>query len=184
MNYLSFLQEVNYFISGGNKYYNINKFKVEINGKLFVVGLSGSGKSVLGKEIAKRYNCEYINLDQMDRELRNNYSTELMKDKWSKEINRLVHAKLTTFFREIIRNPGKKVIEGIQILYQEHSFFKDKAVIILGTSLLQSSLRAYQRNFKKYHERASRLQMLNDIYLNQKEFLKRLKQFENIMDGK
>lgn len=183
-NYTDFLQEVTYFISGGNKYYNIKKFKFEDNGKLFIVGLSGSGKSVFGKNISKKYNCEYINLDEMDRNHRKKISTELNKDMWDKDINRLVHAKMTTFFRKIMNVKGKLVIEGIHILYHDHSFFKDKAVIIMGTSVLLSSLRAYQRNFLKYHHRASRLQLINDIYLNQKEFIIRLKQFEQVMDGK
>jgi len=56
--YLDYLQEVNYIVSGENKYYNIEKFKSDNNGKLFIVGLSGSGKTTLGQNIAKKIQGE------------------------------------------------------------------------------------------------------------------------------
>jgi len=174
-NYLSFLQEVNYVISGGNKYYNINKFKNDKDGKLFIVGLSGSGKTSLGKNIAKKYNAEYFKLDDIN----NDFIKEFKKNKNGK----LPISQLGKFFEKIMSLTGKYVVEGVDILYYEPKFFKDKAVIILGTSLLLSSIRAYNRNFEKFHDQASRVKIVHDLYINQKSFLRRLKQFEKFMEG-
>jgi len=182
---MTVLQEVNYFISGGNKYYNFDEFKNNKDGKLFVIGLSGSGKSTLGQEAARKTKASYIKLDSIDRGYRSAYAKRLKKDIWSKEVNSLTKEKMNEFFNHLLTLKGKYVVEGIHILYHDFDFFKDKPVIILETSVLLSSIRAYNRNFKQYHDKgATRLQILNDLYRNQEEFIDKLKKFENFMEGK
>ncbi len=174
--YLDYLQEVNYIVSGENKYYNIEKFKSDNNGKLFIVGLSGSGKTTLGQNIAKKYKAKYIKLDKIDP----GFTKEFSKDKYGK----VYIEDLGKLFGKLIALKGKYVIEGIDILYYDPNFFKDKPLIIMGTSILISSIRAYVRNFEKHHHRASRLQLIYDIYMNQKDFLRRLKEFEKVIEGR
>lgn len=182
--YLNFLQEVNYFISGGNKYYNFSKWKNDENGKLFIVGLSGSGKTTLGQDLAKKYKAEYIKLDEIDRNWRNELAEKLNKPKRSGEINLIVERKVNNFIEEILNSKGKKVVEGIHILYCDYNYFKHQSLIIMGTSILISTIRAYRRNFEKFHDRASRVQILSDLYYNQKDFIKKLHSFEKFMEGK
>ena len=78
------LKEVNYIISGGNKYYNFEKFENDENGKLFIVGLSGSGKSTIGMDLARKYKSSYVKLDDIDRGYRKSIIKRLKKD-WDKD---------------------------------------------------------------------------------------------------
>ena len=182
---MTVLQEVNYFISDENKYYNFNKFKNDENAKLFIIGLSGSGKTTIGQSISRKTKSSYIKLDSIDKGYRNSYAKRLKKDVWDKEITRIVQAKMTEFLNHIMTLKGRYVIEGIDILYQDFNFFKDQPVIILGASVLISSIRAYDRNFKKYHPKgAKRSKIFWDLFETQKEFIDRLKKFENFMEGK
>ncbi len=186
-NYVDFLHEINYFISGDNKYYNFKSFTQNVNGKLFIVGLSGSGKTTIGKDLAKKFNSEYIKLDLVDRKFRTETAERLDKPKWDKRVNSLTLSYMHDFINDIMNKNGRYVLEGIHILYQDHKFFRDKALIILGTSLLISSIRAYNRNVEMYHkkyEQATRKNILKQLYIDQSDILKKLKDFEKVMEGK
>jgi adenylate kinase family enzyme len=185
--YLDFLQEVNYFLSEGNKYYNFKNFTNNNNGKLFIVGLSGSGKTTLGKELAIKFKAEYIQLDDIDRSFRNEISKRLEKPKWDKRVNTLVLDKMKTFIQDRMKEKGRQILEGIHITFQDNKFFKDKAVIIIETSLLISTIRAYNRDIEKYYKKrgvATRTVLLKTLLINQKEIIKKLKEFEKVMEGK
>jgi len=185
--YLEFLQEVNYFLSDGNKYYNFKKFTNDLNGKLFIAGLSGSGKTTIGKELATKFNAEYIQLDDVDLSFRNEISKRLEKPKWDKRVNDLVLEKMKNFIQSIIKEKGRHILEGIHITFQNNRFFKDKPVIIIGTSLLLSTIRAYNRDVEKYYKKREGVTkpiILKHLLINQKEIVKSLKEFEKVMEGK
>jgi uridine kinase len=174
--YLSYIQEINYIFSDDNKIYNFDKWINKQNNILFIVGLSGSGKTQLGRKLAEKYNVEYIQLDDIDRQFRKKLNND--KIQWDKETNQKVHDYLKQF---LISFEKRAVIEGIHILYQDFELFKNKSLIIMSTSVLLSTIRAYNRNVEKYKDRASRFEIFKDIYVNQKDFIHRLKKFEEFM---
>ena len=185
--YLDFIQEVNYFLSDGNKYYNFKKFTQDINGKLFIVGLSGSGKTTIGKDLSNKFNSSYYNLDDIDRNYRKEISERLNKPGYDKRVNDLVLEKMKNFIKSIMKENGRHILEGIHITFQDNRFFKDKAVIIIGTSLLLSTIRAYNRDVEKYYKKregATKPIILKQLLINQKEIMKSLKDFEKVMEGK
>ena len=186
-NYINFLQEVNYFLSDGNKYYNFKKFKNDLNGKLFIVGLSGSGKTTIGKNLESKFNAKYYNLDDIDRGYRKEISERLSKPRYDKRVNDLVLEKMKNFIQDIMKESGRQILEGIHLTFQDNKFFKDKAVIIIGTSLLISTIRAYNRDIEKYYKKregATKPVILKHLLINQKEIMKSLKEFEKTMEGK
>ena len=172
---------------------NLDKWKVGGSNILFITGHSGSGKSTLAEKLERDNNAYMFELDGLD----HNYDSSNMgllkklKDRnpefkravengWSSSekdnliiANEKVHL-LSTVTKDLIAlcHDDKQhlfIIEGIQIFqWLNPSYFKDKPLIIMGTSMLQSYLRAGKRDgsFKNINDLSSRFlseKMLSDF---------------------
>lgn len=107
---------------------------------LFVTGLSGSGKSTYARALAKKYNCNHVEIDKFGDEVKAKHP----------EIRQLPQPER---FTEIVKYAIEKfqsqrtVIEGAQIAYIDPEIVKPYACIILTTSALISTYRAVRRSF-------------------------------------
>ena len=140
-------------------YWNFEKFKSGESNILLITGLSGSGKSTIGRQLASKYKAEYIELDCIG-DVKENSKPEILQkwvdtlnDKELKELNRDPYEGeyqpkfLDYCIRYANSNKDKKfIIEGIQI----YELYKDKArnypLIIKGTSVIKSFL---QKSIKR-----------------------------------
>lgn len=120
---------------------------------LFVVGIPASGKSTLGKKIAKNYNSNYYELDKIWEDIVSKYYPNF--DPWKDEKLPMPEKELTdktiNIIKEKIRKSQKLIIEGVQIvdLYNHNPSFKrfvnQYPCIILGTSILKAGYRSIKR---------------------------------------
>ena len=63
---LQLINEANYIISSDNKIYNKDNLPI------FIYGFSGSGKSTIGRELAKSKNLKYFEEDSLVKEFSKN----------------------------------------------------------------------------------------------------------------
>ena len=149
--------------------YNIDKWgNDESHNILYIIGYSGSGKSTLATYF-KDSNTDLIHLDlyfeknSIDDENRNTNFDHYLKSKGIKAINEVPREqweslKVLSKFENAVEDfakeqfhKGRKVIaEGIQVydggLWEEHSHYKDKPLIILKTNAITSVNRALNRD--------------------------------------
>ncbi len=116
---------------------DLHKFKSGEKDKLLIVGFAGSGKTTLGRRLAKKYKCKYFELD----------------DCWEEE------GFLECSYNKIKVSKGKAVIEGSDIItnYFENyrnlkEFIIEQPIIILGKSFMLSLFRALKRDFARRKE--------------------------------
>ena len=135
---------------------------------LFITGHSGSGKSTLAETLKKEKHAVVFELDGLDhnfdttnkgllkkvKELNPTYKY-MVEHNWPKEDTIIAKEKnhvLSSAVRDLIKicREDKNrlyIIEGIQIfLWLNPWYFKDKPLIIKGTSMIQSYLRAAKRD--------------------------------------
>lgn len=135
-------------ISNKDTVYNLDKF---ISGEvpiLFISGMSGSGKSYLGKKMAEEYNAEYMEMDMMNAKLKKIYG-----EKFSRNRNPEFYVKTyIDLFKDLVVNQNKRlVVEGVQICSFPIEFLSKFAIYILGTSYVKSTFRAIKRQFEPEH---------------------------------
>lgn len=152
---------------------NIDKWgKDESHNILYITGYSGSGKSTLATYF-KDANTDVIHLDlyfetdSIDDEHKNDNFNKYLKSKNIKAINEVPReqwASLKTlskfetavedFAKEQFHKGRKVIAEGIQIydggLWQEHSHYTDKPIIIIKTNAITSVNRALYRDNAKF----------------------------------
>jgi len=123
---------------------------------LFIVGLPGSGKSTIGKVMAKKYNAEYFELDQLWKDIVQKYHPE-----WNpfeggpNPMDPKTFAKHSIVaIKDKMRKSNKLILEGVQIIgfWNKVPLFKKMIssypCIILGDSILKSAWRSTRRFFK------------------------------------
>ena len=168
----------NYIISKNDLYINFDKFESGKSNVLLVTGFSGSGKSILASQLAKKYKCEHYELDLLSFYFEGKFwgnnvdldDLRMYEPGLAKFINanNLVYGEVPDtktqrqLFEKYIRflikyckeqKDKRFIIEGVQ-LYE--IFDKDKPqttiynnpLIIKGTSALKSALQAANRNSK------------------------------------
>jgi cytidylate kinase len=147
--------EVNIIISKDDDYYNLDNW----TRGLFIVGLSGSGKSTLGKRISNDNNCEYIELDQLYKDMfvelygYDNYfkymtAYGISTDDQHKELKKMFYDVCGKIDRMLKTKDNRFVAEGVFILFINIDDIINKktdAVIIKNTSVLRSSYRKIKR---------------------------------------
>ena len=155
-----------------DSYYNLNKWKTGKDSNiLFICGHSGSGKSTLGRQISSEYNAVYIELDEYirgeycepkwDPTTSNTREENLLKEFYSHpefnfDRNKLSNASfcnsvnkaMAWLYRYANTHPGTLFVwEGVAIHnFMSFDFLKEKPVIIKGTSMLSSKIRAQKRD--------------------------------------
>lgn len=147
---------------------NIDKFENGEKNVMLITGFSGSGKSTLASELAKKYNCDYFELDSLSHYLAKNMTIDNVKNgepalydyiekhnlkqeiPSNNEYNDLYRSYIKFIINWCKNKTGKKfIIEGLQLyeIYQEgDSFITSCPMIIKGTSGLISAIRAGKRN--------------------------------------
>jgi ABC-type oligopeptide transport system ATPase subunit len=159
-NYLEYIQE-GYILDDKSISIDLDKFENGESNKLIIVGLSGGGKTTLGKYLAEKYNCYYNELDNCCRKS----LTKEELDEYRKDMKTAIKPKFFKIFNDKCFKPAllsnrREVLEGP--IYQSYNMFpttrplvNKHPVIILGTSALKSSWNRIIRTSKKHKERTS-----------------------------
>lgn len=151
---------------------NLDTWKPGPNNVLYVTGLSGSGKSTLAEEYEKKYKAIMIELDGVEHGYDSSGSARMLEkamikvpaycdiftainngkkvtDVWNQDNRKVMWAMWDTLIDLAEKDTTRLyVIEGIQIFDggYDHAKFKDKPLIIKGTSALVSTIRAMNRD--------------------------------------
>jgi len=164
--------------------YNLNSWINSKNGKLFITGYTGSGKSTISKTLSQKYNTKVIELDEyikIDEQYVNKLKNENKINKLKKYYQKMIDQHIT----KLLDSDQKLIIEGIQIfMYSNLEKLKNHSIIITGTSVLKSAIRAYKRNKNEdFSKEWSTLTIISDIYYNLfirkvEDFIKLVKSWE------
>lgn len=143
---------------------NLDKWISGENKILYITGLMGSGKSTIGRQLSKQYNCQLLELDLFDKTIDEKYKK--LEDR----------EYIDFYFNKIkkdIKIYDKIIIEGVQILYfnmfKENINFED-SILIVNTSFLNSTFKSIKRD--------GITQTFNNI-LNNIQFQKQKNEFIN-----
>lgn len=144
------------------------------NGKsniVFITGLSGSGKSKLGKELAEKYNAIYVELDLFGYIVEHKTSISEISDpviaeyikttnlyKRNRDVDFLSRESAAKLSDEYVRfmdwlitlshkRGNRYVVEGIQVMLVDPHYLKKFPVVVKGTSALKSWYRSYLRDY-------------------------------------
>ena len=179
--------EENLLVSKDNLEFNLENFN-QNNNILFITGLGGSGKSTIISEYATKYNAQPLEYDAVTsalikglENLNRNKIHPIILEYLEKENPRKLNGfsdpnfnkecvKFLNWFEANYSNDGNLyVLEGMQIfLCFNPERFKDKPIVIMGTSVTKSMFRSVSRTYKRSH---------GDIIRTFKFFLKTIKRF-------
>lgn len=179
--------EENLLVSKDNLEFNLENFN-QNNNILFITGLGGSGKSTIISEYATKYNAQPLEYDAVTsalikglENLNRNKIHPIILEYLEKENPRKLNGfsdpnfnkecvKFLNWFEANYSNDGNLyVLEGMQIfLCFNPERFKDKPMVIMGTSVVKSMFRSVSRTYKRSH---------GDIIRTFKFFLKTIKRF-------
>lgn len=159
-----------YIINKNDIELNLDKWNKGNNNILYVTGLSGSGKTTISDEYAKKYNAVVCELDkfQHNRYLyirkKNNDLSEgdkIMLDlfnsiyygqvDFSDYDENKFKLEIKSYLQKLIAKCSSQnklfIFEGVQIFnFVDPSYFENKPLIIKGTSALSSLIRKYKRD--------------------------------------
>lgn len=153
--------------------YKYDEWENESSNKLFIVGLSGSGKSTIGKRLAKKYNCRLVNLDYLCFKILREFNQKF-KLGYSPPSYELL-MKTLLIVEKIIKNTKERTIfEGVELLFIDRKMVLSYPTIVLGTSLLISSIRAFKRN-KQLYKNTKLTDLISTLWKDQPKFLYELK---------
>ena len=168
-----------YIISEPTISVDLQKFESGECNKLIILGLSGAGKTTLGKQLAEKYNCPVIDLDDVIRKIEKKYPHD--KFARSKQIY-LMSQEVS----KILNNKIKSIIGGLDIVniyYDDPNINKlllTLPFIFLGKSALKSSWDAAMRNYKLYNDEKD--SFLSHIYysvnININDYYKNIQQLK------
>ncbi len=160
---------------------NLSDFESGKVNSLFITGYLGSGKTITGQQLAKKYKATYIELDtyrekETDKLVEKYGGEEKAKDK---DIYGMVFAALE---KKIKQGRERLVLEGIDVLFIDRKLVLSKAVIIKGTGLAKATWRAWVRNikYKKYvdwYRNRTNIGIMWDTAKTQAHFEKHLRKF-------
>jgi len=139
--YLLSLQET-YVISNKTISCDLSKFTSKETNVLLIAGISASGKSTLGKKLAKKLKAKYIQTDY-----------PCSDEKANKQGHPI--ACYEHIFNQAIKSRQRAIIEGVLVYWsclnennQLSPFFqkmKHTPIILLGTSVFRSAIQGYKR---------------------------------------
>jgi len=146
--YLIFLQE-RLFFERKTLAFDLEDFISGKKDKLIIVGPAGSGKSTLGKKLAKKYRVKYFEGDSCWEPARKKYPDISPTDMEAfKKINEIYYKCLL----KTLRTRQRMIVEGIGFLEltngtpEERKLILEYPVILLGTSAWKSTMRTYRRS--------------------------------------
>ena len=159
--------------------YNVDKWKNGDINILFVTGHSGSGKSVHARGLAKEYNANIFEIDHFEMASKVFYKENRKLTKGEEIFKKIFESKYkgpksfddlsdkdfykeqADFIKLLIKYANshkseKFIIEGIQIANRiyDHTLsindLKPYAVLVKGTSILKSDMRALKRDYENF----------------------------------
>lgn len=176
----------------------------EDSNALYITGISGSGKSTIATFLAKEKNAEYINLDSylspMSEESKNQWQNKglnklldkrdpdwrsVIKDDYSLDYKKVdtIANTIDEYGKQLYKSGKKTVVEGIQIsdetLREDHSFYKDKPLMVVNTNAFVSNLRGSIRDSENPIEA---IDLIATRFSYTKEAEKQLKKFKSEMN--
>jgi len=147
---------------------------------IFLVGPMGSGKSSLGKKLAKRLDKKFIDTDK-----------EIEK-KESKTINEIFENNGENYFRKkekefLINIPNNLNLViatggGIVLDQENREKLKENKVIFLNASVERQSKRTSKSDKRPLLKNVDRLKKLRELYDERLEFYKEVSNFEINVD--
>lgn len=167
-----------------DKEYNLDNWINSTNGKLLITGFVGSGKSTLAKKLGEKYNVKVIELDTyicIDKDkvkfLKSEDKIKELCKHYQLQSDNTITSLLKTEFEDRI------IIEGIQVfLYSNKEKFRQHSVVIKGTSVLTSFIRAFNRNKNSsFASRMGKIEVMLDIYYNL--FIYKLYKFKQLINN-
>jgi len=144
------LIQESYFISDDTISVDLDKFESGECNKLIISGLMGAGKTTLGKQLAKKYNCSVIDTDEIYNLLEN----KKYKNITNKEYIDICNNKLL----KLLTNPQRQIISGVSLAFMygidesninyNHKFkmLLKYSFIFLGKSALKGGIAATKRD--------------------------------------
>ena len=191
--------EESYIFSTEDYEQNLDKWKPGGSNILFITGLSGSGKSSSADKLAKENNALKFEFDifenrngSFDRSTKRIYEQLLNRNPKYKKIlesdiarkdNEIVYnndylQQKNAAIKDLVRmcNADRAhlyIIEGIQIYeYLNPEFFKDKPLIIKGTSATKSFMRALKREgIVEWLKAPQKFPMVPSVWLKDEKYL-------------
>ena len=113
---------------------------------MFLSGLSGSGKTSLGRELAEQSGATLRSLDQYLKPMLRAKYGQISSEQYHQLVKRVGIATL------LADNPtGRVIFEGGQICWMDPDQLKDYPVVVMGTSFMKSTWRAILRDFSAEH---------------------------------
>ncbi len=174
--YLLSLQEGT-IISDKTVSVNLEQFKSGEKNKLLILGVSGSGKTTIGEQLAKKYKCKWISIDSMWWRLKQKYFKNV------DETKEQMQEKLFEFIIKSLKSNERAILEGVDfmIIYSDFPKYRklilNQPMIILGLSALRAGIRAGIRNQKREPEGG----YMKSIYWMSKSNIKQLEPILKIM---
>jgi hypothetical protein len=141
---------------------DLDKFESGEVNVLFITGLSGAGKTTLGKNLSKKYNCPFIDTDDINSEISKQYPD----DKYPSSV------RLPIFrdkFIDLLNSNKKLIIGGIGIsrIIEKFPEYTDlilkQSFIFLGKSALKGAWDATMREHRRQND-SSPLEFFKWLY--------------------
>lgn len=156
------MDKVRYFKNGDNILLNFEKWqKKKSSNILFVIGLSGSGKTTAATKIAKEHGAILVSLDDLGTEkgrrikivkqCQDNISKDFIKEYKNKDKQNKLYKQILGDVLDAAFADGDNlyVFEGIQIYTSSDGEpFKNDPIMIINTSMVNSILRRFKRESK------------------------------------
>lgn len=138
----------NFLFSKKDYYYNFEDWVNDKTNLLFILGLSGSGKTTISKKLAEKHNATLIEMDKLFDWDKLHKENEANPDEFWFE--RACDSKTLEIIDKYKNSKKKVIIEGVYPLFLQYpEDLKDYSIIILRKSVLASSLKAVMRDRKK-----------------------------------
>ena len=143
---------------------------------LFIVGYLGSGKSTTAKELAKKYNAEYIELDIV----REKYLKKHIDYSTTPDQETVIFDRLLANIEKKAKTISKRIVfEGIDVIWLSIELLRSQAIIIKGSSALTSTYRGWKRDLDRkakgedaWFRDKNKYQMFKELLKNQRMFYK------------
>ena len=149
-----------YILSNKNLEYKLDDWKSGKNKVLLVTGYSGSGKTTIGQNLAKKYNVEYNELD----------TDAIYKGKFDKSLGgtKKEDVRMRKYILDRLNKIKKQSVwEGCYMLtWLTPEDFSKYSVLMVGASITRSALQAAKRRIeanRKYPN--NKYPVTKDVYI-------------------
>ena len=147
---------------------------------IFLVGPMGSGKSSLGKKLAKSLNKKFIDTDKEIEKKENKTINEIFENEGEKYFRE----KEKEFLINIPNNLNMVIATGGGIITDQENRekLKENRVIFLNASVERQSKRTSRSDKRPLLKNVDRLKKLRELYDQRLEFYKEVSNFEINVD--